>query len=44
MLTIILAIAHSRSKNENFNPELLYVGTFIIDYMAVASIPRIFGC
>lgn len=44
MLTLILAIAHSRSKNENFRPDFLYFGTFIIDFVAVITIGEIFGC
>lgn len=31
MITVILACAHAFSKNRNFQPSLLYLGTFIID-------------
>lgn len=31
MTTIILACAHAFSSNKNFQPSLLYLGTFIID-------------
>jgi len=30
-MTLILLIAHSLSKNENFQPQYLYLGTFLID-------------
>lgn len=31
MTTAILACAHAFSNNKNFQPSLLYLGTFIID-------------
>lgn len=30
-MTIILAVAHAFSVNKNFQPTLLYLGTFLID-------------
>ena len=36
MLTIALIIAHARTKNPEFNPDLLYVGTLIAD-IAIAE-------
>jgi len=30
-MTIILAVAHAFSTNKNFQPTLLYLGTFLID-------------
>lgn len=35
MTTIILACAHAFSSNKNFQPSLLYLGTFIIDINTV---------
>lgn len=31
MLTITLAVMHAISKNESFQPEVLYFGTFTLD-------------
>jgi hypothetical protein len=31
MMTVILACAHAFSSNKNFQPSLMYLGTFIID-------------
>lgn len=30
-MTVLLFIAHSFSRNPNFQPSVLYLGTFIID-------------
>lgn len=34
-MTIILACVHAFSKNKDFQPGLLYLGTFIIDMNVV---------
>lgn len=38
MFTILLALAHSRSTNPNFKPELMYIGTFIIDVNLISAL------
>lgn len=37
-MTIILALAHAVSRNANFQPELLYLGTFLIDMAIVKAL------
>ena len=43
MITLGLVIAHSRSKNENFQPFLLYFGTVIIDIHLLEVLGKIFA-
>ena len=37
MFTVLLALVDSRKTNKAFQPELLYVGTFLIDINLVDS-------
>lgn len=43
MITLALLIAHSRSKNTRFQPEVLYLGTFILDLCLIDALVSIFG-
>ncbi len=40
-MTIILAFLHAMSSNKDFQPDMLYLGTFMID-MQLATV--IFSC
>ena len=42
MLTILLAIAHASSANENFRPELLYLGTLYVDVVLIKALTAIY--
>ena len=35
MLTIALLLIHSRSKNQNFKPDVIYFWVFLLDIMIV---------
>lgn len=37
-MTILLAVIHAMSKNEDFKPEMLYIGTFFIDLAIVGGL------
>lgn len=43
MLTLILAIAHARSTNKDFQPELMYFGAFILDLTTIQGLIQIFS-
>jgi len=40
MITIMLATAHAFSTNSNFQPILLYFGTFLIDIELVGALAK----
>lgn len=42
MITIALLIAHSRSTNKSFNPDLLYAGTLLADAFIIEVIAKAF--
>ena len=35
MFTVIVAIAHAFRTNDRFTPDLLYLGTFILDFTLI---------
>lgn len=37
-MTILLALFHAFTRNSSFRPELLYVGTFIIDISLIKGL------
>lgn len=42
MITIILIIAHALSTNPKFNPDALYLGTWLLDVIIIEGIIKIF--
>lgn len=43
MITLALFIAQSRTTNPRFHPEMLYLGTVIIDISICDALVKVFG-
>lgn len=43
MFTLILAFFHSRATNKDFEPDDLYVGTFLLDLILIVGIVNAIG-
>lgn len=40
MVTLLLAFFHSQSNNKDFRPEVLYLGTIIIDVTWIQALSK----
>lgn len=43
MFTLVLAVVHARSTNDDFSPTALYIGTFIIDLTPCELLLKVFA-